>query len=176
MVVGLTFFCASSSAQAKEKRMNEASTINGDGAQRNSDIHWPEGQHPEDADLYAPRPPSGRRLPGASANTSLWQANPDQLRAVDLAGTMNREACGLAFQITNIGDGYCKGQFPYEDVIDFGGAAQTDLKRISVWRTERLSSVCPCFGRRRRPPAVPLSGRSVYTSLCSRCDDRHRDV
>jgi len=33
--------------------MNEALTINGDGAQRNLDIHWPKGQHPEDADLYA---------------------------------------------------------------------------------------------------------------------------
>ena len=33
--------------------MNEALTINGDGAQRNPDIHWPKGQHPEDADLYA---------------------------------------------------------------------------------------------------------------------------
>ena len=32
---------------------NEALTINGDGAQRDSDIHWPKGQHPEDADLYA---------------------------------------------------------------------------------------------------------------------------
>jgi hypothetical protein len=33
--------------------MNEALTINEDGAQRNPDIHWPKGQHPEDADLYA---------------------------------------------------------------------------------------------------------------------------
>jgi hypothetical protein len=33
--VGLTFFCASSNAQAKEKRMNEALIMNGDGAQRN---------------------------------------------------------------------------------------------------------------------------------------------
>src|SRR5580692_3589685 len=50
--VGLTFFCASANAQAKEKKMNEALTINGDGAQRSPDIHWPKGQHPED-DLYA---------------------------------------------------------------------------------------------------------------------------
>ena len=49
IAVGLTFFCASANAQAKEKKMNEALTINGDGAQRNPDIHWPEGQHPEDA-------------------------------------------------------------------------------------------------------------------------------
>jgi hypothetical protein len=53
IAVGLTFFCASANAQAKEKKMNEALTINGDGAQRNPDIHWPKGQHPEDADLYA---------------------------------------------------------------------------------------------------------------------------
>jgi hypothetical protein len=33
--------------------MNEALTINGNGAQRNPDIHWSKGQHPEDADLYA---------------------------------------------------------------------------------------------------------------------------
>jgi hypothetical protein len=31
--------------------MNEALAINGDGAQRNPDIHRLEGQHPEDADL-----------------------------------------------------------------------------------------------------------------------------
>ena len=54
IAVGLTFFfSASSNAQAKEKTMNEALTINGDGAQRNPDIHWPKGQHPEDADLFA---------------------------------------------------------------------------------------------------------------------------
>src|ERR1700677_516576 len=52
IVVGLTFFCASSNAQAKEKKMNEALTINGDGAQGNPDIHGPKGQHPEDADLF----------------------------------------------------------------------------------------------------------------------------
>jgi hypothetical protein len=53
IAVGFTFFSASSNAQAKEKKMNEALTINGDGAQRNPDIHWPKGQHPEDADLFA---------------------------------------------------------------------------------------------------------------------------
>ena len=66
---------------------------------------------------------------------------PNQLRAVDLAGTMNREACGLAFQVTNVGDGYCKCQFLYEDVIDFGGAAQPDLKRIKLGGM----SGCPVF-------------------------------
>ena len=33
--------------------MNEALTVNADGAQINPDIHWPDGQHPEDADLFA---------------------------------------------------------------------------------------------------------------------------
>ncbi len=53
IAVGLALFCASSNAQAKEKKMNEALTINRDGAQRNPGIHWPKGQDPEDADLYA---------------------------------------------------------------------------------------------------------------------------
>jgi Polyketide cyclase / dehydrase and lipid transport len=53
IAMGLTFLCASSNAQATEKNMNEALTINADGAQRNPDIHWPKGQHPEDADLFA---------------------------------------------------------------------------------------------------------------------------
>ncbi len=66
---------------------------------------------------------------------------PNQLRAVDLAGTMNREACGLAFQVTNIGDGYCKCQFLYEDVIDFGRAAQPDLKGVKLGGL----SGCPVF-------------------------------
>ena len=66
---------------------------------------------------------------------------PNQLRAVDLAGTMNRQACGLTFQVTNIGDGYCKCQFLYEDVIDFGRAAQPDMKRIGLGGM----SGCPLF-------------------------------
>jgi hypothetical protein len=47
IAVGLTFFCASANAQEKEKekKMNEALTINGGSAQRNPDIHWPDGQH-----------------------------------------------------------------------------------------------------------------------------------
>ena len=32
---------------------NEAFTINGDGAQRSKDIHWPDAFHPEQADLFA---------------------------------------------------------------------------------------------------------------------------
>jgi len=35
------------------KSMNEALTFNADGSQRYSDIHWPEGFHPEQADLFA---------------------------------------------------------------------------------------------------------------------------
>jgi hypothetical protein len=66
---------------------------------------------------------------------------PNQLRAVDLAGTMNREACGLAFQVTNLGDGYCKCQFLYDDVIDFGGAAQPDAKSVNLGGM----SGCPVF-------------------------------
>lgn len=66
---------------------------------------------------------------------------PNQLRAVDLAGTMNREACGLAFQVTNVGDGYCKCQFLYEDVIDFAGAAKPVLKNVNLGGM----SGCPVF-------------------------------
>src|ERR1700743_3559077 len=32
---------------------NEALTFNGDGAQRSNNIHWPNGFHPEQADLFA---------------------------------------------------------------------------------------------------------------------------
>jgi hypothetical protein len=35
------------------KPINEALTFNGDGAQRSKDIHWPNGFHPEQADLFA---------------------------------------------------------------------------------------------------------------------------
>jgi hypothetical protein len=35
------------------KPVNEALTVNGDGAQRSKDIHWPDGFHPELADLFA---------------------------------------------------------------------------------------------------------------------------
>jgi hypothetical protein len=40
--------------QSREaKTMNEALTFNADGARRHSDIRWPEGFHPEQADLFA---------------------------------------------------------------------------------------------------------------------------
>jgi uncharacterized protein YndB with AHSA1/START domain len=38
---------------ARSKPTNEALTFNGDGAQRSKDIHWPNGFHPEQADLFA---------------------------------------------------------------------------------------------------------------------------
>jgi hypothetical protein len=38
---------------AGSKPTNEALTFNGDGAQRSKDIHWPDGFHPEQADLFA---------------------------------------------------------------------------------------------------------------------------
>jgi Polyketide cyclase / dehydrase and lipid transport len=38
---------------ARSKPVNEALTVNGDGAQRSKDIHWPNGFHPEQADLFA---------------------------------------------------------------------------------------------------------------------------
>jgi uncharacterized protein YndB with AHSA1/START domain len=41
-------------AQTTEsKPVNEALTFNGDGAQRSKQIHWPDGFHPEQADLFA---------------------------------------------------------------------------------------------------------------------------
>jgi Polyketide cyclase / dehydrase and lipid transport len=38
---------------ARSKPVNEALTVNGDGAQRSKDIHWPDHFHPEQADLFA---------------------------------------------------------------------------------------------------------------------------
>ena len=38
---------------ARSQPTNEALTFNGDGAQRFKDIHWPDGFHPEQADLFA---------------------------------------------------------------------------------------------------------------------------
>ncbi len=67
---------------------------------------------------------------------------PNQLRAVDLAGTMNREACGLVFQVTSVGEGNCKCQFAYADLIDFGGGtAQPDLNTANLGGM----SGCPVF-------------------------------
>lgn len=67
---------------------------------------------------------------------------PNQLRTEDLQGTMNREACGLVFQVTTTNDGYCKCQFAYEDVIDFGGGLQgPDLSTVNLGGM----SGCPAF-------------------------------
>jgi hypothetical protein len=38
---------------ARTKRINEALTFNADGALRSKEIHWPDGFHPEQADLFA---------------------------------------------------------------------------------------------------------------------------
>jgi hypothetical protein len=38
---------------AQSKPVNEALAVNGDGAQRSKDIHWPDGFHPEQADPFA---------------------------------------------------------------------------------------------------------------------------
>jgi hypothetical protein len=41
-------------AQApRSKPTNEALTFNSDGALRSKDLHWPDGFHPEQADLFA---------------------------------------------------------------------------------------------------------------------------
>ena len=67
---------------------------------------------------------------------------PNQLKTIDLKGTMNREACGLVFQVTTIGDGYCKCQFAYEDVLDFSGGLQPlDLSTVNLGGM----SGCPAF-------------------------------
>ena len=38
---------------ARSNSTNEALTFNGDGAQRSNQIHWPDGFHPEQTDLFA---------------------------------------------------------------------------------------------------------------------------
>jgi hypothetical protein len=38
---------------AGSKPINEVLTFNGDGVPRFKDIHWPDGFHPEQADLFA---------------------------------------------------------------------------------------------------------------------------
>src|SRR5580658_11363771 len=45
---------ATGRAQTVEsKPISQALTFNGDGAQRSGNIHWPDGFHPEQADLFA---------------------------------------------------------------------------------------------------------------------------
>ena len=44
---------------------------------------------------------------------------PNQLKEVDLAGTMTRGACSAVFRVTTVGDGNGKCQFAYEDLINF---------------------------------------------------------
>jgi hypothetical protein len=66
---------------------------------------------------------------------------PNQLRTIDLQGTMNREACGLAFEVTTIGEGYCKCQFAYADLINFDGGSPLDLNAVNLGGM----SGCPVF-------------------------------
>jgi hypothetical protein len=42
-----------SAQTARSNSTNEALSCNGDGAQRSNQIHWPDGFHPEQADLFA---------------------------------------------------------------------------------------------------------------------------
>ena len=93
---------------------------------------------------------------------------PNQLRTVDLAETMNREACGLVFQVESIGDGYCKCVFLYKNVINFGHTTQPDLNNTALGGM----SDCPVF-------AIPSSGWSVCRALEPRYNSRcypDRDV
>jgi hypothetical protein len=55
-VIGLVLSVNSSLAyakQAEKSHMNEALTFNEDGAKRYAGIHWPDGFHLEQADLFA---------------------------------------------------------------------------------------------------------------------------
>jgi hypothetical protein len=79
---------------------------------------------------------------------------PNQLRTIDLRGTMNREACGLAFEVTTIGEGYCKCQFAYADLINFGGESQAPLDLGTV----NLGGMSGC-------PAFALASSSRYEQL-----------
>jgi hypothetical protein len=67
---------------------------------------------------------------------------PNQLKTEDLEGTMNRESCALAFEVTTVGDGYCRCQFAYTDLIDFGSGDQPpDLNSVNLGGM----SGCPVF-------------------------------
>jgi hypothetical protein len=46
-------FAVGSVQTAGSNSTNEALTFSGDGAQRSNQIHWPDGFHPEQADLFA---------------------------------------------------------------------------------------------------------------------------
>jgi hypothetical protein len=52
-IVVIGAIAAGRAQTAQLKAANEALTFNGDGAQRSRDIHWPDGFHPEQADLFA---------------------------------------------------------------------------------------------------------------------------
>ncbi len=77
---------------------------------------------------------------------------------------MTREACALVFQVTNIGEGYVKCQFLYDDLIDFGGNRQPDLKNIDLGGM----SGCPVFS----VDSVGQDGLLVFPRLCGVFTDR----
>ena len=52
-VVAIGAVAAGRAQTARPKPTNEALTFNGDGALRSKEIHWPDGFHPEQADLFA---------------------------------------------------------------------------------------------------------------------------
>lgn len=58
---------------------------------------------------------------------------PNQLREVDRTGTMTRGACSAVFRVTAVGDGYCKCQFEYDELINFSiGSPLPDLSTANL--------------------------------------------
>jgi hypothetical protein len=100
---------------------------------------------------------------------------PNQLKTLDLAGMMIREVCALAFQVTAIGDGYCKCQFAYEDVIDFSNRSQGSCAKRSDGNMPRrcISALLPDnqssreFAKRKhtRAPRGTVEGESASAPI-----------
>lgn len=89
-----------------------------------------------------PTPIEWPPLPLTVGQLIVLAGYPNQLRTEDLEGTMNREACALAFEVTAVADGYCKCQFAYPDLINFGSRAQPpDLNSVNLGGM----SGCPAF-------------------------------
>jgi len=65
--------------------------------------------------------------------TVVLAGYPNQLREVDLTGTMTRGACSAVFRVTSVDHGYCKCQFEYEELINFStGAPLPDLSTADL--------------------------------------------
>jgi hypothetical protein len=89
---------------------------------------------------------------------------PNQLGRTDLAGNMYRDACALVFHVTHVGEGYCKCQFAYQDLIDFKtGAIQPALADINLGGM----SGSPVFSI-----AMSASGLIQFPRLCGVFTDR----